>query len=292
MAELLRGAPVVAAITEELQARVERLAAHGVTPGLTIVRVGEREDDISYERSICSRAAKVGVAVTVQALDASCTDADLPAVIAQANADASVHGILLFRPLPSTLDEARACAALDPAKDVDCLTPQSLFGVFARQPVGYPPCTAQAIIEMLDHVDVPLSGANVVVVGRSLVVGRPVSMMLQAKDATVTMCHTKTRDLAHVCSQADVLVVAAGCPGLIGADAVRSGQVVIDAGVNWDARAGRLVGDCRFDEVEPIVRAVTPVPGGLGAVTTAVLCKHVVNAAEVAAGEECAHGGR
>ena len=159
---------------------------------------GEREDDISYERSICSRAAKVGVAVTVQALDASCTDADLHAVIAQANADASVHGILLFRPLLATLDEARACAALDPAKDVDCLTPQSLFGVFARQPVGYRPCTVQAIIEMLEHADVPLSGANVVVVGRSLVVGRPVSMMLQAKDATVTMCHTKTRDLAHV----------------------------------------------------------------------------------------------
>ena len=184
MAELLRGAPVVAAITEELQARVERLAAHGVTPGLTIVRVGEREDDISYERSICSRAAKVGVAVTVQALDASCTDADLHAVIAQANADASVHGILLFRPLLATLDEARACAALDPAKDVDCLTPQSLFGVFARQPVGYPPCTVQAIIEMLEHADVPLSGANVVVVGRSLVVGRA-----GLDDASGKRCH-------------------------------------------------------------------------------------------------------
>lgn len=202
------------------------------------------------------------------------------AVIDEVNRDDAIHGCLMFRPLPKTLDEAAACAALDPAKDVDCITEGSLFGVFANRKVGFPPCTAEACIQLLDYYGYELSGARVTVVGRSLVIGKPVSMMLQARNATVTMCHTRTRDLAAECRKAEVLVVAAGHIGTVRADAVSEGQTVIDVGINWDEQAGKLCGDVAFDEAEPIVGAITPVPGGVGSVTTAVLAKHVVEAAE------------
>ena len=280
MAELLKGAPVAAAITEELVGRVAALKERDITPTLAIVRVGERDDDLSYERGALKRAEKVGLGVRQFVLPADCSQDDLMAVIDVVNSDSSIHGCLMFRPLPKTLDEAAACAALSPAKDVDCITEGSLFGVFANRPKGFPPCTAQAVIEILDHYGYDLAGANVTVVGRSLVIGKPVSMMLQAKNATVTMCHTRTRDLAAECSKAEILVVAAGHIGTVGASAVAQGQVVIDVGINWDASAGNLCGDVLFDEVEPVVAAITPVPGGVGSVTTAVLAKHVVTAAE------------
>ena len=280
MAELLKGMPVANAITEELVGRVAALKERGVTPTLAIVRVGERDDDLSYERGALKRAEKVGLGVRQFVLPADCSQADLMAVIDEVNSDSSIHGCLMFRPLPKTLDEAAACAALDPAKDVDCITEGSLFGVFANRPMGFPPCTAQAVIEILDHYGYELSGARVSVVGRSLVIGKPVSMMLQARNATVTMCHTRTRDLAAECAKAEILVVAAGHIGTVGAGSVASGQVVIDVGINWDEAAGKLCGDVLFDEVEPIVGAITPVPGGVGSVTTAVLAKHVVTAAE------------
>ena len=280
MAELLKGMPVANAITEELVGRVAALEERGVHPTLAIVRVGERDDDLSYERGALKRAEKVGLDVRQFVLPADCSQDDLMAVIDEVNADDSIHGCLMFRPLPKTLDEAAACAALDPAKDVDCITEGSLFGVFANRPMGFPPCTAQAVIEILDHYGYELTGANVTVVGRSLVIGKPVSMMLQARNATVTMCHTRTRDLAAECAKAQILVVAAGHIGTAGAASVAPGQVVIDVGINWDEAAGKLCGDVLFDEVEPIVAAITPVPGGVGSVTTAVLAKHVVTAAE------------
>ena len=280
MAELLKGMPVANAITEELVGRVAALEERGVHPTLAIVRVGERDDDLSYERGALKRAEKVGLGVRQFVLPADCSQDDLMAVIDEVNADDSIHGCLMFRPLPKTLDEAAACAALDPAKDVDCITEGSLFGVFANRPMGFPPCTAQAVIEILDHYGYELTGANVTVVGRSLVIGKPVSMMLQARNATVTMCHTRTRDLAAECAKAQILVVAAGHIGTAGAASVAPGQVVIDVGINWDEAAGKLCGDVLFDEVEPIVAAITPVPGGVGSVTTAVLAKHVVTAAE------------
>lgn len=280
MAELLKGAPVAASLTEELAERVSALEARGITPTLAIVRVGERDDDLSYERGALKRAEKTGVAVRSFVLPADCSQAELMAVIDEVNRDASIHGCLMFRPLPDTLDEAAACASLDPAKDVDCITEASLYGVFANRPVGFPPCTAAACLELLDHYGYDLTGARVTVVGRSLVIGKPVSIMLQARNATVTMCHTRTRDLAAECAKAEILVVAAGHIGTIGKDAVSEGQTLIDVGINWDAEQEKLVGDASFDEVEPIVSAITPVPGGVGSVTTAVLCKHVIEAAE------------
>lgn len=280
MAKLLLGLPVADALTEALSQRVEELAKRGVTPTLAIVRVGERDDDLSYERGALKRCAKVGIAVRQFVLPADCSQEELMAVIDEVNTDATINGCLMFRPLPKTLDEAAACAALDPAKDVDCITEGSLYGVFANRPIGFAPCTAEACIEVLDHYGYDLTGARVTVVGRSLVIGKPVSMMLQARNATVTMCHTRTRDLAAECRDAEILVVAAGHIGTVGADAVAPGQVVIDVGINWDEAAGKLCGDVAFDEVEPRVAAITPVPRGVGSVTTAVLAKHVIVAAE------------
>lgn len=280
MAKLLKGAPVAARLTEGIAARAEALRARGVAPTLCLIRVGERADDLSYERGLLKRAASSGVDVRKVVLDPACSQGELMAAIASANADSAVHGILMFRPLPASLDEAAACEAVAPEKDVDCLTSASLAGVFTGSGEGYAPCTAGAVMHLLADAGMPLEGVRVTVVGRSLVIGRPVAMMLQAANATVTMCHSKTRDLARCCREADVLVVACGRARMVGADCVRAGQVVVDVGINWDDSAGRLVGDVDFDAVEPIVDAVTPVPGGVGSLTTAVLMQHVVQAAE------------
>lgn len=284
MTHLLKGQPVAQALTEGLARRVAALREAGVTPTLAIVRVGQREDDLAYERGALKRCETAGIAVRSLVLAAGCSQDELMATIARVNDDASIHGCLLFRPLPSALDEQAACAALDVAKDVDGITAGSLYGVFANQPVGFPPCTAEACLHLLDHYGYELEGATVTVVGRSLVVGRPVALMLQARNATVTMCHTRTRDLAAACRSAELLVVATGHAGTVGPDAVTSGQTVVDVGINWDETAGRLCGDVATDEVEPLVGAITPVPGGVGSITTAVLAKHVVEAAERALG--------
>lgn len=283
MASLLRGAPVAQELTEELVHRVATLSQHGVTPTLAIVRVGERPDDLSYERAALKRAEKVGVKVRRVVLPATCSQTDVIAAVEDINVDDGVHGCLIFRPLPASIDEDAVAAALDPAKDVDGMTAGSLFGIFAGRKVGYAPCTAEAAIELLERSHIKLAGANVCVIGRSLVIGKPVSFMLQARNATVTMCHTRTRDLAAHCREADIIVVAAGKPGLLGASCVREGQTVVDVGINWDEAAGKLVGDVAFDEVEPVVANITPVPGGIGSVTTSILMKHVVEAAERAA---------
>lgn len=280
MAQQLLGLPVAQAITERVASRALALKQRSVTPTLAIVRVGEREDDLSYERGALKRCEKAGVEVRRFVLPQTCTQDQLMEVIGQVNANSSIHGCLMFRPLPPTLDEAAACAALDPAKDVDGITPGSLFGVFANRPVGFAPCTAEACIALLDHYGYDLTGKRVCVVGRSLVIGKPVSMMLQARNATVTMCHTRTLDLAAACRDAEILVVAAGHIGTVGAQHVSAGQVVVDVGINWDEAAGKLCGDVAYDEVEPQVAAITPVPRGVGSVTTAVLCQHVVEAAE------------
>ena len=279
MAELLRGAPVAKALTEEVAERAARLAAAGATPKLAIVRVGDNPSDGAYVRGALKRAERAGVAIELVSLPDTVSQDELLGEIARINTDRSLHGCLLLRPLPAHMDEAAVCAALAPEKDVDGITLGSLFGVFAGEQTGFAPCTAEAVVALLERSGVEIAGSRVTVVGRSLVIGKPVSMLLMAKNATVTICHTKTRDLASECARADILVVAAGHAATVGASAVRDGQVVVDVGINVD-ESGALVGDVVFDEVEPLVRAITPVPGGVGAVTTAVLMKHVVEAAE------------
>ena len=281
MAQLWKGAPVAAALTEELSQRAQALVAKGITPTLAIVRVGERPEDLSYERGALKRCEKVGIAVRQYLLTAASSQTDLMEVIEEINRDDSIHGCLLFRPLPKHMDEAAICAALSPAKDVDGITAGSLAAVFSGSGVGYPPCTAQACLEILDHYGYELKGKRVVVVGRSLVIGKPVSMLLLGRHATVTICHTRTADLAAECRRAEVLVAAAGKAGAVSAQCLAPGQVVLDVGINVDEN-GNLVGDVDFAAAEATVDAITPVPGGVGAVTTSVLARHVIEAAEKA----------
>ena len=281
MASILKGAPVVAAMNERNAALCEQLKTKGVVP-----TVGAREDDLSYERGVMTRCGKVGVEVKQYLLPADAAQDDLLKVIAEINADDAIHGCLLFRPLPKQFDDCTVRAALAPEKDIDGITDGSLAGVFTNTDLGYAPCTAQACLEILKHYNVPLSGKRAVVVGRSLVVGKPAAMMLLGKNATVTICHTKTRDVQAVAREADILVSAAGVLKSLTKDYVRPGQIVIDVSMNWDPDKvtskgkGGMAGDAVFAEVEPIVEAITPVPGGVGAVTTSVLIGHVVEAAE------------
>lgn len=279
MAMILKGAPVVAAMNEANAARCEALKAKGITPTLAVVRVGEREDDLSYERGVMTRCGKVGVAVKQYLLPADATQEQLLDVIREINANKSIHGCLLFRPLPKQFDDRTIRAALAPEKDIDGITDGSLAGVFTNTAIGYPPCTAQACLEILKYYNIPLSGKRAVVVGRSLVVGKPAAMMLDRENATVTLCNSRTQNLPALCKEADIVVVAMGKMGFIGSDCLREGQVVVDIGIHVNEE-GKLCGDVRFAEAEPVVDAITPVPGGVGTVTTSVLVSHVVDAAE------------
>lgn len=280
MAELWKGAPVAAALSETVAAEAAALKESGVIPTLAILRVGERDDDLAYERGAMKRCEKVGVAVRNAVLPAD-VDADtFFRTLDELNNDPAVHGILMFRPLPKHLDGEKARRLLAPEKDVDGCTDGSLAGVFTNTPLGFPPCTAQAAMEMLRYYGVDPKGKRVAVIGRSLVIGRPVAMMLMHANATVTVCHTRTVDVPSVTQEADILVAASGQMESVGADYLRPGQIVIDVGIGWNEAKQKLCGDVRFEEAEPVAAAVTPVPGGVGSVTSAVLCKHVVEAAK------------
>ena len=279
MAKQFLGKEVVAAVNSRIMADVAALKEKGVTPTLGIVRVGERGDDLSYERGAVKRCETLGVAYEKFLLPADCTQEDLMAVIDQVNKNDAIHGVLIFRPLPKHLDEAAVIKALDPEKDVDGITDGSMVGVFAGTNQGFPPCTPQACMEILDYYNVDCTGKKAVVVGRSLVVGKPAAMMLIKKNATVTVCHTRTVDMPSVVKEADIVIVAAGRAGVVDASYVREGQIVIDVGINVNAE-GKLCGDVDYASVEPIVEAITPVPGGVGSVTTSVLIGHVVEAAK------------
>ena len=290
MAKQLLGKDVNEALVASLQTRTAALREKGVTPCLGIVRLGENPSDLSYEKGATKRAEEVGVTIKNYILPEATTKEELLAVIDQINADDSVHGVLMFRPRPKHLknDQDEICNRLDPKKDVDSMTHMSNAGVFEGQDLGYAPCTPAACMEILDYYGIDCKGKKAVVIGRSLVVGKPAAMMLMAKNATVTICHTRTVDPAAICREADIVISAAGVLNSLTKDFVREGQVVIDVSMNWNPEKittkgkGGMSGDCVFDEVEPIVEAITPVPGGVGAVTTTVLMKHVVEAAEKA----------
>ena len=278
MATLLRGAEVVSALNEKVQTDVRALTARGVVPTLAILRVGEKPDDLAYERGAMKRAETVGVAIRQIVLPETVTQEALLSEIAQINANDSIHGCLMLRPLPKHIDDSIVREALLPEKDIDGITQGSLAGVFAGTKRGFPPCTAKACMEMLAYYNIDPAGKNAVVIGRSLVIGKPVAMMLLQQNATVTICHTRTKDMPSVTRRAEILIVAAGKPGVVGAEYVSAGQTVLDVGINFTSE-GKMTGDVDFPAVEPIVGAITPVPGGVGTVTTSVLMAHVVEAA-------------
>lgn len=288
MAKLLLGKEVADALLETLKAKVEALKEKGVVPTLAIIRLGENPGDMSYEKGAMKRAELLGVAVKNIVLTADVPAEELLTVIDGVNADAGIHGVLLFRPLPKHLKnrENQICNRLIPQKDVDGMTDLSAAGVYTGQALGFPPCTAAACMEILDHYGIETGGKKAAVMGRSLVIGRPAALMLMNRNATVSILHTKTQDPAHHIAEADILICAAGVKNLITGEMVRPGQVVLDVSMNWDPEKitpkgkGGMVGDCSFAEVEKVVAAITPVPGGVGAVTSTMLMKHVIQAAE------------
>ena len=291
MAKQLLGKEVNEALVANLLSRSDALKAKGVNPCLGIIRVGARPDDLSYEKGAIKKGADVGIEVKVFELPEDASREDLLATVDQVNADNTVHGVLMFQPFPKHLREYQQeiCNRLDPKKDMDCLTDLSSAGVYqGRSDLGYAPCTPSACMEILAYYGIDCKGKSAVVIGRSLVVGKPAAMMLIGKNATVTVCHTKTVDTAAVCREADIIISAAGVLNSLTKDYVREGQIVIDVSMNWNPEKvtsrgkGGMSGDAVFEEVEPIVAAITPVPGGVGAVTTTVLMKHVVEACEKA----------
>ena len=283
MAEILKGAPVTEAMNVKMSADVAALKEAGAIPTLAILRVGERPDDLSYERGAMKRCEKVGVAVRQVILPGDVSQEDFDRALTALNEDAAVHGILMFRPLPKHLDNERARQMLAPEKDVDGCTDASLAGVFTNSGTGFPPCTAQAAMEILHFYGIDPKGKKAAVIGRSLVVGRPVAMMLMHENATVVNLHTRTVDPAAIARKADILIAACGQLRAVDRSYTHPDQVIVDVGINWDEAAGHIAGDVDFEAVAPYVKALTPVPGGVGAVTTGVLVSHVVEAARRAA---------
>ncbi len=275
--ELLKGAMVSTAIKERVQ---EELAAlGGRIPKLVIVRVGEKPDDLSYERNAVKKIRSFGMEAEVRAFPENIDNDSFQREFAVLNSDPSVTGILVLLPLPKQIDSGAVRLAIDPAKDVDGISPVNQAKVYTGDEEGFAPCTPQAVIETLKAYDIPISGKRVMLVGRSLVVGKPLMMLLLKENATVTVCHTKTADLAGECRKADILIAAAGRAKMIGADYVSPGAVVIDVGINVDAD-GNMCGDVDFDGIQDIASMATPVPGGIGTVTTAVLGEHLAKAAK------------
>lgn len=275
--EVLKGAAVTAAIKEQVQGMMEGL--EGQPPKLAIVRVGERPDDLSYERGAMKRMEAFGLRAQSYAFPEEINGEDFKEAFAAINRDPDVTGILLLKPLPPQIPEREIEAMIDPAKDLDGISPVNMAKVFAGEADGFAPCTAEAVVEVLKAYGIPISGKRAVIVGRSLVVGRPLAMLLLKENATVTVCHTRTKNLEEECRRAEILVAAAGRAKMLGASHVGEQAVVIDVGINVD-EDGKLCGDVDFASIDGRAAMSTPVPGGVGAVTTAVLAKHLAQAAK------------
>lgn len=274
---LLKGAPVSAQLKEQALGIVSSLGGH--VPTAAIVRVGERPDDVSYEKNAKKRIAAFGMEAKTFAFPETISREEFEREFQAINHDPEIDGILLFRPLPKQLDGRLPEKWIDPAKDLDGISPLNAAKIFGGEEGGFAPCTAEAVMEILKFYDIPAEGKKVTVVGRSMVVGRPVSMLLLKEHATITICHTRTKDLKAACRNADILVAAAGKARMITAEYVSPQTVVIDVGIHVDEN-GALCGDALWEEIETAVAAATPVPGGVGTVTTAVLAKHLALAAK------------
>jgi methylenetetrahydrofolate dehydrogenase (NADP+)/methenyltetrahydrofolate cyclohydrolase len=278
MAVLMKGSEVIASMKDTISRQAESLKTAGVTPCLAIVRLGARPDDLAYEKGAVKRCESLGVSCKVMEYDPAITQQQLVEELRKINGDPDIHGILIFRPLPAQIDDKAIRHEISPDKDVDCLSPANEAKVFEGDPSGFAPCTPEAVMRMLKHYGAELSGKRVTVVGRSLVVGKPLAMLLIKENATVTVCHTRTRDLEGVCRSAEILIAAAGKAKMIKASFVSEGQIVVDVGINMDEN-GNLCGDVDFDAAEKVAAYISPVPGGVGAVTSSVLAEHVVRAA-------------
>ncbi len=273
---ILKGAEVSAKIREQVQEMLEGLG--GKVPCLAIVRVGENPDDLSYERGAMKKMASFGLEARSYSFSGDISHEEFKEEFRKINEDPGVSGILLLRPLPKHIQEADIEKLIDPDKDLDGISPVNVAKVFAGDATGFAPCTAEAVVEVLKTNNIPIAGKRAVIVGRSMVVGKPLAMLLMKENATVTVCHTKTLDLAGTCRMGEILVAAAGRAKMLDGSFVGHNAVVIDVGINVDD-SGKLWGDVDFESIRDKASMATPVPGGVGAVTTAVLARHLVWAA-------------
>lgn len=279
MAEILKGNVVANQIKEKMKQDIEELMKHGKTPTLAIVRLGDNPGDISYEKSIIKNCDNVGIKAVVYERNVDIKTEELIELIEELNKDDETSGILVFRPLPKHIDEEIIRNVISPEKDVDCMHPLNLERIFEGDMDGFAPCTPKAAMEILKYYDIPLEGKNVVVVNRSMVVGKPLAMMLLKENATVTICHSRTQNLHEITNKADVVVVALGKAKFFDEKYFNEDSIVIDVGVSLDEN-GKLSGDADFEKLSPMVDKITPVPGGVGSVTTSILLSQVVLACQ------------
>lgn len=284
--ECLKGIPVAKAVNEQIEEEMDEYV--GKLPHLAIVRVGEKQDDIAYERGAVKKMEKVGFACTCYTFPADITNQEFQKKFDMINENNEIDGILLLRPLPAHIDENAIENRIDPAKDLDGISPVNMAKIYAGDESGFAPCTAEAVTLMLDFAGIDIVGKRVTVVGRSLVIGKPVAMLLIKRHATVTVCHTRTVDMPSVCRNAEILVAAAGVAKMITADYVGKDAVVIDVGINVD-EDGELCGDVDYDALDGVASVATPVPGGVGSVTTSVLAQHLLRAAKFHRAQEMTH---
>lgn len=276
MGTILKGKPVAEEIAARMQEDIAVLAKKGVTPTLLLIRVGNQADDVAYERSIVRNCEKNGIKALSDPIDAAADTAEVLAHIQRANTDKAIHGIMVFKPLPAGIDDGAVTAAIAPEKDIDCISERNIGRVFDGSAEIYP-CTPQAVITLLAHYGIPLEGKNIAVVGRGMVVGKPLAMMLLKENATVTICHSKTQKLPQITKKADIVVAALGKARFLDKKYFSPNSIVIDVGVNFDEKEGKLVGDADFDGINVFVNAITPPTGGVGLVTTMTLLSHVVH---------------
>ena len=279
MTKRLLGSTVTNEIILKCRKECEELKSKGIKPQLAVLRVGENKSDISYETSIIKLMAKADISVKSVVLKEDISQEDFDNNLKVLNDNDKVHGILVFRPLPKQLDEDKIKYIINPNKDIDCFSPINLAKVFISDKSGFYPCTPLGVMEMLDYYDIELEGKEVVLIGRSLVVGKPLSMMLLDRNATVTICHSRTKNLKEVCKKADVLIAAVGRGNMVNKEYIKPGAVVIDVGINFVE--GKMCGDVDFESAYETAGLITPVPGGVGSVTTSCLMVNLIKACKM-----------
>jgi methylenetetrahydrofolate dehydrogenase (NADP+)/methenyltetrahydrofolate cyclohydrolase len=274
----MKGKPVADLITEKLIVEVENLKRENIIPKLAIIRVGNNEEDLSYERGALKRCENIGISTEVIELPKDVSTEKYIQILEKLNEDVEVNGILCLQPLPKSLEVIKY--KINPAKDVDCFNPINFAKIIQQDNTGFFPCTPSAVIEMLKFYNVDLKGKNVAVLGRSMIVGKPLSMMLVNEDATVTICHSKTEDLKNITKKCDIVISAIGKAKMIDSTFIKEGAIVVDVGINVDEE-GKLCGDVNFNSVLEKTSMITPVPAGVGSVTTSILAKNIIKACKL-----------
>ena len=275
MTQLLLGKPVVDRLRIEIKARAAAYRDSGIEPKLVIFRVGQKPEDVAYEARVLKNCFACGIIAEVQECPETIVTKELISLLEKSCRDPEVHGILIFRPLPSSIDEEAVSRAVAPSKDSDCMNPDNLGKLFFGDTKGVLPCTPEAVRELLLHYVGDLSGKNIVIVNRSLVLGKPLAMLLLEENATVTICHSKTKELKEITKRADIVVVGAGRPGFFGKEYFGPHSIVVDVGIN-EKEGGGICGDVDMSAVEDYVAGITPVPGGIGSITSLLLLINVL----------------